>query len=86
MSSQEKDSKEKEENDKRIMNMFENLNRGMNDDTKKILMNQLVSKQQENNEKLINDQKKMIDTLNSKCKRLENDIKKLNVNQAGKFL
>lgn len=64
--------------------MYENLNRSIKDENEKqMLMKQLLSKQQEKNEKLINDQTKMIDSLNFKCKRLEAEIKKLNENQNG---
>lgn len=74
-------------NDQRIINLYENLNKGLkNENDKQALTRLLLSKQQEKNEKVINEQFKLIESLNLKCKKLENDLKRQsNNNQESNF-
>lgn len=51
---------------------------------KQALAKQLLSKQQESNEKLINEQAKIIESLNYKCRRLETELNKANQDNDGR--
>lgn len=68
-----------------MIKFHDNLSKNMKDETERqALSRQLLSKQQESNEKLINEQSKMIDSLNLKCKRLENELKQAYESNDGK--
>ncbi|CAF0754662.1 unnamed protein product [Brachionus calyciflorus] len=72
----EREDKFKKENDALIIKLHENLSKGMKSETERQeLIKVLVSKQQESNERLINEQNKIIDGLNLKCKKLESELK-----------
>jgi hypothetical protein len=56
-----------------------------NDSETNALTKSFLSKQQENNERLINDQEKLIDSLKLKYKQLEAEFNKSNKSNNGKF-
>lgn len=61
------------------MRLFESLTReAHNDEERQLLTNTLLSRQQEKNEKIIHEQGRLIDTLNSRWQRLDNELAKAN--------
>lgn len=61
------------------MRLFESLTReARNDEERQLLANTLLSRQQEKNEKIIHEQGRLIDTLNSRWQRLDNELAKAN--------
>ena len=74
-----RETKNKQETDRLIIKLHDALSNDMKTETEKIALSKvLLSKQQENNEKLINEQAKIIESLNHKCKKLESDLNKPN--------
>ncbi len=77
--------KSKRETDLLIANAYEILSKDLkSENEKKALINLLLPKQQQANEKLINDQSKMIEKLTFNCKMLQNELKKANESNNGK--
>lgn len=77
-------SKFKQEIDLLIIKVNDNLSAGMTESEKQALIKLLVSRQQEINEKTINDQVTIIRLLEAKSKRLENELEKIYVETDGK--
>ena len=78
--------KHKQEIDQLVVKLHDALAKGMkNDSETHALTKSFLSKQQENNERLINDQEKLIDSLKLKYKQLEAEFNKSNKSNNGKF-
>lgn len=83
----ERDEIIKNNTDNMIIKFHDNVSKNINSDSEKQeLIRALISKQQESNEKLINDQKKIIDLLNTKCKNYEKEIKNLKKNHISNII
>ena len=60
-----------------MIKLHDALSNDMKTEADKLALSRiLLSKQQENNEKLINEQAKLIESLSSKCKKLEVELSK----------
>lgn len=83
----EREAKFKQESDLMIIKLHENLSKDMKSETdKQELIKLLLPKQQESNERLMNEQAVLIESLSSKCKRLENELKILKEESDGIFV
>ena len=79
------EQKHKQEIDQLIVKFHDALKDGMkNDPQTQALAKSLISKQQENNERLINDQEKLIESLKQKYKQLEAEFNKSTKSSNGK--
>lgn len=80
----ERDEIIKKNADDMIIKFHDNVSKNIkNEKEKQELIRVLVSKQQESNEKLINEQKRIIDLLNKKCKNFEKELANLKKSQNG---
>lgn len=83
----ENDRNHKLENDRLIAQYYEHTTKVMaNQDEKSALAKVLLSKQTENNERLINEQSNMLDALENKCKELQRELVKKNQEISGWFI
>lgn len=83
----ERDEIIKNNTDNMIIKFHDKMSKNLdNDIEKQELIRVLVSKQQESNEKMINDQKKTIEQLQTKCRNFEKEIKNLKRTQIGIIL
>ncbi len=79
----ENSTKQKRELDLLLAKFYDtSVNRAEKEEIKKIF----ITKQQENNEKVMNEQNKIIESLKFKCKRLEIEISRQNDGSSGNLI